>query len=66
MTATTTDATDIHAEKVEGTGLLWMLVVLLLAAWAGSIAVLGAPGIALPALVLVPVMFVLILMLTWG
>ncbi|MFC6688220.1 hypothetical protein [Jhaorihella thermophila] len=55
-----------HAEPTDGTGFFWAFVILLLAAWAGSIAVLGVPGIVLPALVLVPVTWVIIVLLTWG
>ena len=53
-------------ERADGSGALWAAVILLLAAWAGSIALLGVPGIFLPALVLVPVVFALILAITWG
>lgn len=43
-----------------------MVVVLALLAWAGAVALWGLPGLYLPALLLVPVIWVLLLVISFG
>ncbi len=43
-----------------------LAIVLLITGWAGSVALFGLPGLFLPALAAVPVIFIIIVGLTWG
>jgi len=43
-----------------------LAIALLIAGWAGSVALFGLPGLFLPALAAVPVIFIIIVGLTWG
>ncbi len=46
--------------------LLLALVLLAIVAWGGAAVLFGYPAIILPALILVPTIFVVLLIITWG
>jgi fatty acid desaturase len=54
-----------HDDKADRKAEIILLLgaILLLAAWAGSVAIWGIPGLYIPALILVPVVYVL---MVWG
>ncbi len=49
-------------------GSIWFFVVIALVAvgWIASVVLFGLPGLIMPALAMVPVVFILLLMISWG
>ncbi|WP_375228654.1 hypothetical protein [Roseobacter sp. S98] len=45
---------------------VWFALIFFFSSWMSSALIFGLPGLYLPALALVPVIFVLLLMITWG
>jgi hypothetical protein len=45
---------------------VWFAIIGFVSLWLSSALVFGLPGLYLPALALVPVMFVVLLFITWG
>lgn len=72
MSATdmTTDQTAMHVQDSSSdTSLVRRIlfsVFIFLAAWAGAIVTWGVPGLYIPALALVPVMYVILLLISRG
>ena len=51
------------AEDTEGN--LWYAVILFVSLWACSALTFGLPGLFVPALIMVPVIFTMLLLITW-
>ncbi|TDK43179.1 hypothetical protein [Antarcticimicrobium luteum] len=70
MSASAPDhASDHHGSNHPDTRTtVWVLVavVLFLALWATSVALFGIPGLYIPALALVPVIYLLLITIAWG
>ena len=60
---------ELSTEAAEKEPRLWPVylgVALLVAAWAGSIASFGLPGLFIPPLMMVPVVVLILIRLAWG
>jgi hypothetical protein len=58
-----TDDSDTEKSDRKAEALLLVGVLLFIAAWAGSVVLWGVPGFYIPAVILVPVIYVL---MVWG
>ncbi|WP_300039186.1 hypothetical protein [uncultured Roseobacter sp.] len=45
---------------------IWFALILFVSLWMCSALIFGLPGLYLPAVAMVPVIFILLLMITWG
>ena len=61
------DAHDTHGAAEIGSPVPYFIgVALLLAGWAASVAAFGLPGLFVPALIAVPIIFVGLIAISWG